>query len=483
MLEQLTFVMPEITIALFASVILILDLLKLKFGYKVIHVFALFGLLVAGFFTIKIANVNTNSTSLFVNSYIIDNFSVLIKLLFFIITAVIFVYSRPYLLIRNSYSGEYYSLCMFSLLGMMILISSANFLSLYLGLELFALPLYALICYVKDNKYAPEAAIKYFIMGAVASGLLLYGMSLIYGASGSIDLTVLSNFSSASINGDNSIKLIMQFGAMFMLAGIAFKLGAVPFHMWVPDTYQGASTPITLLISTSPKIAAFGMAFRVLDGGFSNATEYWQPIIMVMAVASIIIGNIAAIMQTNLKRLLAYSTIGHIGFMLLGILVAPNVGYSAALFYMIIYVITTLAAFGIIILLSKHGFESDKISDFQGLATTHPWIAFLMLLVLFSLAGIPPLAGFYAKFLIIKELISSSLISLAVIAVIFSVIASFYYLKVIKAMFFDKPKSDDTYPLVSMTFSGKLILSFNSISLLVIGILPLPVMLFCEYIV
>lgn len=491
MLVSFNLILPEIIIALTACTVLALDVLRLKNRQSHIFGAALIGLLVAAFFTVSIAFPTVESflslkpatiTPLkFYGTYTIDTFSTLIKLVFFAVTAVIFIYSRQYLIIRNSHNGEYFALCLLSMLGMMVLISSANLLTLYLGLELFALPLYALICFVKDNKTGVESAMKYFVMGGIASGLLLYGISLIYGASGSFEFDTLATFSLAHNAIGNSDTMILQFGIMFLLTGIAFKLGAVPFHMWVPDTYQGASTPITLLISTIPKLAGFGMAYRVLDGAFGSTEEFWQPIVMIMAVASVLLGNIAAIMQTNIKRLLAYSTIGHVGFILFGILVAPQIGYTAALFYVLVYLITTMAAFGVIILLSKHGFEADNIEDLKGLSVRAPWYTFIMLLVMFSLTGIPPLAGFYAKFLVLQQLIQDGHTSLAVVAVIASVIAAFYYLRVVKVMYFDKPEDANTPELVSMNTSGKIILGFNGLSLLAIGLIPWPVVLFCKY--
>jgi NADH-quinone oxidoreductase subunit N len=392
-------------------------------------------------------------------------------------------YARPYAVSRELLKGELFTLSLFSLLGICVMVSANNFLVVYLGLELMSLSLYALTAMRRDSLNATEAAMKYFVLGALASGFLLYGLSMMYGATGSLDIgEVFKAIGTGQVN-----KAVLIFGLVFVVSGLAFKLGAVPFHMWVPDVYHGAPTAITLLIGGAPKLAAFAITIRLLVEGMSGMAESWQQMLIVLAVGSMAIGNLAAIAQRNLKRMLAYSTIANIGFMLLGLtptvigantLSAAN-GYSSAMFYIVSYVMTTLGTFGIILLLSRQGFESENIDDLKGLARRSPWYAAVMAIFMFSLAGVPPTVGFYAKFSVLQAIVSTNVtgyIVLAVAAVVFSLIGAFYYLRLVKVMYFDEPV--ETAPIVT---SGEVraLLSLNGAAVLIFGLLPGGLMAVC----
>jgi NADH-quinone oxidoreductase subunit N len=392
-------------------------------------------------------------------------------------------YSRAYAEPRDILKGELFTLSLFSLLGISVMLAANNFLIVYLGLELMSLSLYALTALRRDHAESTEAAMKYFVLGALASGFLLYGLSMMYGATGSLDIPkVFDNIATGQIN-----KAVLVFGVVFIVAGLAFKLGAVPFHMWIPDVYQGAPTAVTLLIAGAPKLAAFAITFRLLVEGLSGVATDWQQMMMFLAVASLVIGNLAAIAQSNLKRMLAYSTIGQIGFMLLGFtptVVSNNTfsaanGYSSALFYLVSYVLTTLGTFGIIMLLSRRGFESEEIDDFKGLAKRNPWYAAVMAIFMFSLAGIPPTVGFYAKLAVLQSLVSTNdttYITLAIVAVVLSLVGAFYYLRLVKVMYFDEAR--DTSPIVAGK-EVRVLLSLNGAAVLVFGILPGWLMMVC----
>lgn len=392
-------------------------------------------------------------------------------------------YARPYASHRDILKGELFTLSLFSLLGISVMLAANNFLIVYLGLELMSLSLYALTAMRRDNLEATEAAMKYFVLGALASGFLLYGLSMMYGATGSLDIPQVFNaIATGQIN-----KAVLVFGTVFIVAGLAFKLGAVPFHMWIPDVYQGAPTAVTLLIAGAPKLAAFAITFRLLVEGMSGVAADWQQMLILLSVASMLLGNLAAIAQSNLKRMLAYSTIGQIGFMLLGFtptVISNNTfsaanGYSSALFYLISYVLTTLGTFGIIMLLSRRGFESENIDDLKGLASRSPWYAAVMAIFMFSLAGIPPTVGFYAKLAVLQSLVSTndtSYIVLAVVAVVLSLVGAFFYLRLVKVMYFEEPR--DTAPI---TTSGevRVLLSLNGAAVLAFGLLPGWLMTMC----
>jgi NADH-quinone oxidoreductase subunit N len=348
---------------------------------------------------------------------------------------------------------------------MMVMIAAGSFVTLYLGLELLGLSLYAMVAMYRTSNIATEAAMKYFVLGALASGILLYGMSMIYGATGSLDIAAVAR-ALASGQGDRTILL---FGLVFVVSGVAFKLGAVPYHMWVPDVYDGAPTAVTLLIGTAPKLAAYAFMLRLLGVALGSLWFDWQGMLMVLTVLSMILGNVVAIAQTSMKRMLAYSSIAHMGFMLMGFLAANPGGYSAAMFYAIAYVLTSLASFGMIMLLSREGFEADQLADFKGLNQRSPWWAFMMLLVMFSLAGVPPTVGFYAKFAVIQVAVDAGFIWLAVVAVMTSLVGAFYYLRVVKLMYFDD--ATDTAPIDARA-DNRWVLSVNGLALLVFGIFP-----------
>ena len=393
-------------------------------------------------------------------------------------------YAQPYIGSRELSKGELYVLTLFALLGVSVMISANNFLVIYVGLELMSLSLYALVALRRDHAVATEAAMKYFVLGALASGFLLYGMSMMYGATSSLDLPEVFNaIQTGKIN-----PTVLTFGVVFIVAGLAFKLGVVPFHMWVPDVYQGAPTAITLMIGGFPKLAAFAVTIRILVEGLSGVAHDWQQMFMLLAICSMAVGNLAAIAQTNLKRMLAYSGIAQLGFMLLGFtptVVAHNTlnaanGYSSAMFYVITYVLTTLGTFGLIMFMSRQGFESDEVSDLAGLAKRNPWLAGVMTIFMFSLAGVPPMVGFYAKFAILQALVSTNealYISLAIAAVMLSLIGAFYYLRVVKVMYFDEPK--DATPVPAQGGVG-ILLAVNGLAALGLGLMPEGLMALCR---
>jgi NADH-quinone oxidoreductase subunit N len=383
------------------------------------------------------------------------------------------IYSKQYLIDRGLFRPDFLVLTLFALLGQLVLISAANLLTLYLGLELMALSTYGLVAMRHSSGLSSEAAIKYFVLGALASGFLLYGMSMIYGVTGSLDLLeILRSLLDPRIN-----HLIMAFGLVFIVAGVAFKFGVVPFHMWVPDVYQGAPTAVTLLIAAAPKLAAFALLFRLLINTLLPLISDWQPMLMILAVLSLVIGNITAIAQTNIKRMLAYSAIAQMGFVLLGMLsIFDDHAFSASMFYVIAYVITTLGTFGLLMVLSRKGYDCDTLEGLKGLNRKHPWYAFIGLIMMFSLAGVPPTLGFAAKLSVLEALVDADYIALAVIAVIASLIGAFYYLRVVKVMYFDEPSHEH-----SVTGSGitKGVLGLNGLMVLLLGIFPAGLMALC----
>jgi NADH-quinone oxidoreductase subunit N len=395
-------------------------------------------------------------------------------------------YARAYIGARDMLKGEFFTLSLFSLLGVCVMVSANNFLVVYLGLELMSLSLYALVALRRDHGTSTEAAMKYFVLGALASGFLLYGLSMMYGATGSLDIPRVSDV----ISKGQANQSVLIFGLVFVVAGLAFKFGAAPFHMWVPDVYHGAPTAVTLLIAGAPKLAAFGMTMRLLVEGMLGQGANWQQMLSVLAVMSLLIGNFAAIAQTNLKRMLAYSAIAQIGFMLLALtagvvsgntLSAPN-AYSSALFYMVVYVLTTLGTFGLIMLLARRGFECDELSDLAGLNQRSPWMAGVMAVFMFSLAGIPPTAGFYAKLSVLQALITTNQphhLWLAVFAVLISLVGAFYYLRVVKLMYFDEPTGDAAAPSEEGGGANAL-LAANGAAVLLLGILPGGLMALCS---
>ena len=416
----------------------------------------------------------------FTSMFVADPMANLLKIGSYIAVAATFIYSRRYLEDRELLTGEFVILSLFALLGIMVMISANHFVLLYLGLELLSLALYAMVALNRDSAVSTEAAIKYFVLGALASGLLLYGLSMVYGATGDLDINVIAK----SIATGQAKKQMVLFGLVFIVAGLAFKLGVVPFHMWIPDVYHGAPTAMTLMIGAAPKLAGFAITMRLLVNGLSGVAADWQSMLVILAVLSMAVGNLAAIAQTNLKRMLAYSTISHMGFMLLGLASGVVDGnrlnavdaYSSSMFYAITYVITTLASFGMILLMARKGFEAENLEDFKGLNTRNPWFAWLTLIIMFSLAGVPPTVGFYAKFAVLQAAVAANMVWLAVVAVVFSLIGAFYYLRVVKVMFMEEPT--DTTPIMADT-GARALLSINGAALLVLGLMPGGLLALC----
>ncbi|MBB1628491.1 NADH-quinone oxidoreductase subunit NuoN [Achromobacter sp. UMC71] len=472
---------PEILLLIFGLAILLVDAVSNHPERKPTFLLTLLALGVLTVVSV-VQWKNGVAGSTFNGLYVTDELSHLLKIASYIAVAVTLVYGRVYAQLRDMLKGgELYVLTLFALLGQMVMISSGNLISIYLGLELMSLALYALIALRRDNVVATEAAMKYFVLGALASGFLLYGMSMVYGATGHLDLAEVSKVIAAG----KAEKLALVFGIVFLVSGLAFKLGAVPFHMWVPDVYQGSPTAVTLILGGAPKLAAFAITLRLLVDGLHGLAADWQPMLMILAVLSLAIGNLTAIAQTNFKRMLAYSTISHMGFVLLGLMSGSVAGkpelassaYGASLFYMLTYVLTTLASFGIVLLLSRQGFECEHIDDLKGLNRRSPWHAAIVLLLMFSLAGIPPLVGFYAKLAVLQALISAGHVTLAVVAVMFSLIGAFYYLRVVKVVYFDEPAADAA-PMAA-TCGQRGVLSVNGLLILVLGLLPGGLMALC----
>ncbi len=462
--------LPEIFLLTMTCVVLIADLFIKQTSRGATYMLAQSSLVITA--CITLATFATGDTITFNGMFIRDPMSDVLKLGIYIATIVVFLYAKSYLIARDVFKGEFYVLGLFAVVGMMILSSAQNFLTIYLGLELLSLSLYAMVAMQRDATNSAEAAIKYFVLGAIASGMLLYGVSMIYGATGSLDLATVSKL--AALKQDN---IILIFGLVFLIIGIAFKLGVAPFHMWVPDVYHGAPTSVTVFIATAPKLAAFAMLMRILVDGLGSMHAHWQGMLIILIILSLGIGNIIAIAQANIKRMLAYSAISHVGFLLLGIITGTAAGYSAAMFYALVYVLMSLGGFGMIILLSCKGFEADNIEDFKGLNERSPWFAFVMLILMFSMAGVPPFLGFWAKWSVLREVVAVDMVWLAAVSVAFSVIGAYYYLRIVKIMYFDKPV--DMAPIES----GKdiaLVLSANSLIVLVMGLSPNQLMALCQ---
>ena len=463
--------LPEIFLLSMTCIILIADLYLSDKNRVFSYLLSLITLAITAAITVTIHQNSTVYT--FNGSFVGDSMGDVLKIFVYLVTAVVFVYSRNYLKARSLFKGEFYVLGLFGVLGMMILISAHNLLTIYLGLELLSLSMYAMVAFNRDSIDASEAAMKYFVLGALASGMLLYGMSLLYGVTGSLDITVIRhNINAMGPHGS----VVLGVGLVLVIIGMAFKLGAVPFHMWIPDVYHGAPTAVTLYIGAAPKIAAFAMIMRLLVEGLGDLYGQWQDILIIMAVLSMAVGNVIAIAQTNIKRMLAYSTISHVGFLLLGILSGTKAGFSASMFYAIVYSLMSMGGFGMIILLSRAGFESDKLDDFKGLNDRSPWFALMMLILMFSMAGVPPTLGFYAKLSVLQAVVNTNHTWLAVVAIIFSIIGAFYYLRIIKLMYFDKPVSDQ--PFESST-DMKVVLSANALAILALGIFPGNLLALC----
>jgi NADH-quinone oxidoreductase subunit N len=471
-LAQFAPALPEIFVLAMVSLILVIDAAVDDSKRYLAYVLSL--LTLAGAAVLTVRDFSTAPVLALGGLFVDDPLSDVLKLFLYLSVAVVLVYSRDYLRERGLYKGEFFVLALFALLGMMVMVSASHFLTLYLGLELLSLSLYAMVALQRDSGVATEAAMKYFVLGALASGMLLYGMSMVYGVTGSLALADISQ----NLADGTDLRIPLVFGIVFIIAGLAFKLGAVPFHMWVPDVYHGAPTAMTLFIGSAPKIAAFAFVARILGQGLESQVAEWRDMLVILAVLSMAVGNIAAIAQVNLKRMLAYSTISHMGFMLLGILAGSQNGYGSAMFYVLVYALMSLGGFGMILLLSRAGFEADQLDDFRGLNRRSPWLAFLMLLLMFSMAGVPPTVGFYAKLSVLQAVVEIGYVWLAVAAVLFSLIGAFYYLRIVKLMYFDTPH--DT-AAISASADTRLILSANGLAVLVLGILPQPLMAVCVH--
>lgn len=461
--------MPEIVLLSALGIVLLVDLWTSDKNRYITHVLSLLALVAAA--AAQWLVWVPQSVSTFSGMYIADGMSQLSKMVMYAATFALFVYAKPYNQVRDMFRGEFYTLTLFALSGMSVMVSAGHFLTAYIGLELLSLSLYAMIALRRDSADAAEAALKYFVLGALASGLLLYGISMVYGATGSLEFaSVLANAYDGQAN-----TWLLKLGLVFIVVAVAFKLGAVPFHMWVPDVYQGAPTSVAAFVGTVPKIAAVVFAFRILVTGLGTTVNDWTPMLAILAVASLLVGNLAAIMQSNIKRMLAYSTVSHMGFILLAFM-AGAIGFTAGLYYAIAYVVMGLVGFGVLMLLSNEAFECEEISDLVGLNQRHAWYAFLMLLAMFSMAGIPPLMGFYAKFAVIKALLSQGFVWISVFAVVMSLIGAFYYLRVVKVMYFDKATHEQG---TGSNTVAKVVLSVNALLLLLWGVMPQSVMEWC----
>ena len=463
---------PELVVVFGAFALLMLDLFLDDRRRVVTHGLSIATLLVAAaMIALGVGGQGDVMEGLFFR----DTASDVLKLVMLLVSAAALAYLWPFMRERGLYRGEVSVLILFAVIGMMLLVSAGNLTMIYLGLELMALCSYALVAIDRDSKLASEAGMKYFVLGSLSSGLLLYGLSLIYGATGSLYLDEI-NAAAAIVAGEDRVLLLA--GLVFSVAGVAFKFGAAPFHMWLPDTYHGASTPITLFIGSAPKLAAFGLAWRLFEQGMGPLADNWQFLLALLAALSLAIGNLGAIVQTNLKRMLAYSTVSHVGFLFLGIAGGGPDGMAAAMFYAIVYAIMSAAAFGAIIMLSRKGFEADRIEDFRGLNARSPWMAALVLVIMVSLAGVPPLLGFWAKLAVLQAAIAGDLMWLAIVGIVFAVIGAFYYLRVVKVMYFDEPAGE----AVSQREGGGLRVMFavNALSLLALGLFWSPLMELCQ---
>ncbi|MCR6667168.1 MAG: NADH-quinone oxidoreductase subunit NuoN [Methyloversatilis sp.] len=471
----------EIFVLVMACVVLLADLFKSERQGWLPYVLTLATL--AGAFAIQVGTAGPDTTLTFSGMFVDDRLADVLKGCLYITVFTVVVYSRDYLMARGLERGEYYLLVLFATLGMQVMISANHFLTLYLGLELLSLAIYALVALDRESARSTEAAMKYFVLGALASGLLLYGMSMIYGATGTLEISAIARkLSDPATNMD-----VLRFGLVFLVAGLAFKIGVVPFHMWIPDVYHGAPTAITLLIGSAPKLAGFAMAIRLLVDGLPTLAVEWQQMLMLLAILSIALGNVVAIAQTNVKRMLAYSTISHMGFMLLGLVsgvielrasgdIHLSYAFGSAMFYTIAYVLMSAAAFGTLLVLTRAGVEAETLDDLKGLNRRSPWFAAVLMMVMFSMAGIPFFIGFFAKLAVLQAVVAAGYIYTAVFAVLLSLVGAFFYLRVVKLMYFDEPL--DNSPLVA---SGEMraLLSVNALAIALIGLMPQSLLALC----
>lgn len=462
---------PEIFLGLAACAILMLDLLLTDAQRHWTGVLAVAVLLVAAVLTVA-QPVSTRVVAL-AGLFELDRMAQALKVVTLLAVSMVFVYSTDYLQRRALLKGEYYVLGLFATLGGMVLISAGSLITLYLGLELMSLCLYAMVAFDRESGIAAESAIKYFVLGSMASGTLLYGMSIVYGVTGSLELAAIAN----AVRGGYADNIGLIFGIAFLIVGIGFKLGAVPFHMWIPDVYEGSPTCVTVFIGTASKLAAFALAMRLLPEALAASQPDWSQMLVVLSVLSMAIGNVVALAQTNLKRMLAYSTISHVGYILLGILSGTAQGYQAAMFYMVSYVIVASGAFGMILLLARQGFEADKLVDFKGLNARSPWFAGMMAILMFSLAGLPPFVGFWAKLGVIQAVLDVGYTWLAVVAVLFSVVGAYFYLRLVKLMYFDEP-TDST--VIGGSVLMRTVLSANALLAFGLGLAPAALITICQ---
>jgi NADH-quinone oxidoreductase subunit N len=462
---------PEIVLAILVLGLLVIDAFLAARDRYITYWLAIVALV--GTAVLATATIGRPTVVTFQGMFVADLMSQVLKVATLLTVAATLMLGRSYLEARGLLSGEFLCLAIFGTLGMMVMISAHHFLTLYLGLELMALSQYAMVALQRDSARATEAGMKYFVLGALSSGLLLYGMSMLYGATGSLELTRVAY----AIEHNHARQALAVFGLVFVVAGIAFKLGVAPFHMWIPDVYHGAATPATLFVGAAPKIAAFAFIMRLLANGLQGMTADWQQMLMLLALASMAVGNIVAIAQTNLKRMLAYSTISHMGFLATGILAGNDNGYSSAMFYLVTYVIMTLGSFGMILLLSRAGFEAENLDDFRGLNQKSRWYAFVMLVMMFSLTGLPPTAGFFAKLAVLQAAWEAGYQPLVVFAVMMSLIGAFYYLRVVKLMYMDAPAGEIT---LDRRADARWLLSATAIATLALGVLPGPLLDLCS---
>src|ERR1017187_1021168 len=467
----LIYASPEIFLGLAACAILMLDLLLNDVQRPWTGILAIISLVLTAVLVV-VQPITTKVVALG-GLFELDRMAQVLKVVTLLTVAVVFVYSTDYLRRRNILKGEYYVLGLFATLGAMVLISAGSLITLYLGLELMSLCLYAMVAFDRDSVIAAESAIKYFVLGSMASGTLLYGMSIVYGVTGNLELAAIA----AAVHGGPASNGGLVFGIAFLIVGLGFKLGAVPFHMWIPDVYQGSPTCVTVFIGTASKLAAFGLIMRVLPEALAASQPDWSQMLVVLAVLSMAIGSIVAIAQTNIKRMLAYSTISHVGFVLLGILSGTAQGYQAAMFYMISYVIVASGAFGMILLLARQGFEADRLVDFKGLNARSPWFAGMMAILMFSLAGVPPFVGFWAKLGVVQAVLGVNYTWLAVVAVPFSVVGAFFYLRLVKLMYFDEP-TDST--VIGGSVLMRTVLSANALLAFGLGVAPAALIAICQ---
>lgn len=472
-IADLTPAAAEIFIAAAASAILLVDAFlpaRLRGWTFLLSIAALAG---AAWVTSLIA-VPGRSVALY-GHFVSDSMGTVLKLFTYGAAAIALLYSRDYMARRGLMRGEYFVLALFAVLGIQVIVSAGSLLTLYMGIEIMSLSLYAMIAFDRDNGVAAEAAMKYFVLGAIASGALLYGISILYGVTGTFRLEGLA----AAVQGTNASSIGLLLGLAFIVVGVAFKFGAVPFHMWLPDVYHGSPTAVTLFVGSAPKIASFALAMRVLAEGLGGAVGAWQDMLIVLAVLSMTIGNVVAIAQSNIKRMLAYSTISHVGFILLGVLAGNAVGYRAAMFYTLTYVILATGAFGVVLLMSRKGFEAEWLDDYKGLNQKNPWFAFVMLLLMFGMAGVPPTVGFWAKVQVISAVLDVGKTWLAAVAVLLSVIGAYYYLRIVKLMYFDEPSGREA---LEAGGAFRLVLSLNGLTVLALGLFPGVLISLCGHV-